>query len=160
MIDTRSGLLAVVILGGIAAGCTVTGKATSNDPAELLQADRDFAARALQAGAAQAFREYLLADALQLPDGQSPRVGRDAIFRAMHVPGLVYTLDWTPRAGEVAGSGDLGYTWGDFELRYVDRDGTAVRRTGKYLNVWQRDTDGHWRVKVDMGNDNPPAKAE
>lgn len=26
---------------------------------------------------------------------------------------------------------------------------------GKYLNIWEKDADGNWKVAVDMGNSSP-----
>lgn len=71
----------------------------------------------------------------------------DRAFEA--VPDM--TLDWVPVAGGVAGSGDLGWTWGTYTATYPGPDGEMGESSGKYLNVWVMTDDG-WRVRVDMGN--------
>ena len=50
----------------------------------LLAADSSFARRSVEIGSAEAFREYLLPEALQLPAGGMPIEGREAIYASMH----------------------------------------------------------------------------
>lgn len=121
---------------------------------ELLERDRAFAARSVEAGAAVAFGEFLHGDALQLPDGQHAVDGRAAIVDGLEAAGTGWTLDWTPRHAAISRDGDMGWTWGEWTLR---RDDPAVPpRHGKYLNVWRRGEDGRFHVVVDMGNSSPP----
>jgi ketosteroid isomerase-like protein len=47
-------------------------------------------------------------------------------------------------------SGDLGYTWGHYE---ITENGESKR--GKYMTVWHRDGSGVWKVVADMGNNDP-----
>jgi len=150
------------LTGAIAAIWMISGCASTPDPARelesLLATDREFSAASVARGAAAAFREYLLEDAVQLPAGSLPVRGRENIFLEMQKGGEGYVLKWEPQEGEVAASGDLGYTWGTYtvEVRSVEgRDGgKAETRTGKYLNVWKKDDRGRWRVLVDTGNSN------
>jgi ketosteroid isomerase-like protein len=64
-----------------------------------------------------------------------------------------YTLDWQPQHVTVSAAGDLGYTWGSYTV--MPKSGPGDISHGKYLNVWQKEENGQWRVLVDMGNDNP-----
>ena len=121
---------------------------------ELLETDRAFAARSVEAGAARAFEEFLAEDALQLPDGQPPVQGRAAIVAGLEALGSDWVLDWEPQTARVGDGGRMGWTWGTWELKPAAGD--AEPRYGKYLNVWQRGRDGRWRVFVDMGNASPP----
>jgi hypothetical protein len=89
---------------------------TEKELAQLMQADREFSAFSVENGAAEAFKKYLMEDALQLPDGQNPIHGRDKIYAEMLLAGTDYTLSWEPRQGEVSSSGDMGYTWGVYVL--------------------------------------------
>jgi len=149
-----SGVFAMLFLFGCVA---VTD--TDAEKAKLLQTDREFAEQSIRAGAAEAFRMYLVKDALQLPAGSNPRFGRDTIYQTMKAAGDGYTLAWEPQDGEVAASGDFGYTWGNYTLSYEDSSGAKQANYGKYLNVWKKQ-DGQWRVLVDMGNDSPKPEAE
>jgi ketosteroid isomerase-like protein len=56
----------------------------------------------------------------------------------------------------VAKSGELGWTWGTYELHTKDADGKPVIRYGKYVNVWRKQKNGEWKVIVDLGNPSPP----
>lgn len=124
----------------------------------LLQTDREFARKSIEAGAAEAFNIYLTEDALQLPAGRNPRSGRENIYQSMKEAGDGYTLNWQPEDGEVSSSGDLAYTWGFYTLSWEDSAGTQTSH-GKYLNVWKK-LDGQWKVLVDMGNSNPAPESE
>lgn len=149
-----AGILSILI---ILSGCQ-----TPPDKMQMLESllttDREFAAASVARGAAEAFREYLLEDALQLPAGSMPIRGRENIYHEMQKGGDGYILKWEPRGGEVAASGELGYTWGTYTIETRSGDGleggeTKIR-TGKYLNVWKKDDAGRWRVLVDTGNSN------
>jgi ketosteroid isomerase-like protein len=137
----------------VAIGCGIDeGRQGRNGAAaaELLAADEAFAAASRAEGPAEAFRRFLLPDALALPNGRDVVRGRAAV-----VAGLAATpeleLLWEPQHAEVSASGDLGWTWG----RYAARAGAQPPSHGKYLNVWRRDDQGRWRVAVDMGNASP-----
>jgi hypothetical protein len=66
------------------------------------------------------------------------------------------TLRWAPDRAEVAESADLGFTIGRWTLRARDAKGDPVQRTGQYVTVWTRGTDGAYRVLVDTSY-RPPA---
>lgn len=124
----------------------------------LLQTDREFSAYSTLHGAAEAFKEYLVEDALQLPAGEAPIHGRENIYQAMSKTSGSYTLSWEPQDGAVAASGDMAYTWGIYTVKVPGEDGSETQSQGKYLNVWRKTIDGQWRVLIDMGNQNPPAE--
>ena len=126
----------------------------------LLETDRAFAKLSADSGAASAFREYLVEDAIQLPANRLPVYGRDAIYTSMSSSELAYTLIWQPQLAEVSKSADMGWTWGNYQMIYFDEDNNKVTSPGKYLNVWLRQPDGTWKVQVDMGNKNPETKSK
>lgn len=121
----------------------------------LFETDREFAKMSLEKGAAEAFRMYLAEDAAQLSAGANPVFGRDSIYQGMLQmrPGSV--LDWEPEDGEVAQSGEMGWTWGQYVLTWRDDQGKEAKSYGKYLNIWEKQEDGQWRVLIDMGNKSP-----
>jgi len=120
----------------------------------LLQADREFSQLSVQRGAAEAFFRYCAEDAVQFPVGGAPLHGREQIRDSL-VSERPYVLRWTPRAARVATSGELGYTWGTYELETTDKEGQPKMHYGKYLTVWKRDPGGPWRVSLDIGNPGP-----
>ena len=125
----------------------------SADQKKLLDADFEFSRTSVKKGAAAAFYLYLADNALQLPEGSLPIYGKKAIYDTM-LHGN-YTLFWTPVKAEVARSGELGWTWGKYIVKVIQEDSSEVTGYGKYLNVWRKQTDGSWKVAVDMGNKSP-----
>ena len=120
---------------------------------KLLHADQEFSRTSVKKGAAAAFYLYLTDNAMQLPEGSFPIYGKKAIFDTMMQGN--YALSWTPIKAEVAESGELGWTWGKFIVVVFKEDGTQSTGFGKYLNIWNKDADGNWKVAVDMGNQSP-----
>ncbi len=126
---------------------------TKVEKENLLQTDIEFAQFSVNNGAAEAFNEYLTGDALQLPAGDNPVEGVKNIYNRMKDNQGNYVLDWSPQYAEVAKLGDMGYTWGTYSLAYKDENGEEQKSYGKYLNIWKKQSDGKWKVAVDIGND-------
>jgi ketosteroid isomerase-like protein len=75
------------------------------------------------------------------------------------IPG--FSLTWVASAAEVGAAGDLGFTIGAYEMELVGPEGTPIRIGGKYLTVWEKQSDGTWLVAADMFNaDGPPSPIE
>ncbi len=125
----------------------------------LLQTDRDFSRVSVEKGAGEAFRLYLADEALSLPDGAAPVIGREAIAQSVQALKDSLLLEWQPQDAEVAKKGDLGYTWGLYTVSRVDAAGKHLLFEGKYLTVWKK-IHGEWKALVDMGNQNPPPKSQ
>jgi ketosteroid isomerase-like protein len=142
-------------LVSFAINCSVQVEMDNDNGKEaLLQTDREFSEYSVAHGAAEAFNNYLLEEAFQLPAGQNPIYGRDGIYQSMLEDDETYTLSWEPQNGAVASSNDMGWTWGIYTITFKTEKG-EVSRQGKYLNVWEKDDEGNWRVLIDMGNQNP-----
>ncbi len=122
---------------------------------KLLTTDREFSDASVKSGAAEAFNRYLTEDALQLPHRQAAIFGRENIYQGMRPNQGHYSLSWEPQAAHVAESGELGYTWGTYRLDVRRAAGGDTTRYGKYLNIWKRQSDGSWKVAIDMGNQSP-----
>jgi ketosteroid isomerase-like protein len=73
-----------------------------------------------------------------------------------------FSLNWQPVKVEVAQSGDLGYTYGTYQLTMNDPAGNPVTDRGKYITVWKKQADGSWKSVADMFNSDlpPPAPAK
>jgi len=50
----------------------------------------------------------------------------------------------TTGSGEAAKAGDLGYTYGKYEIA------GAAPQTGAYVRVWTRDSTGRWLLEADV----------
>ena len=116
----------------------------------LLDADRAFSAMSETKGMKNAFIDYIDSNGVLLRPGQLPIIGADAIDFLTLQDDKAYTLTWEPKDGEVAKSGEIGYTYGVFSLRFKDKD--SVQR-GTYVSIWKLQSDGSWKFTLDSGND-------
>lgn len=128
---------------------------TVQEKTALFETDRQFAIMSLEKGAAEAFRMYLTEDAMQLSAGANPVYGRDSIYQSMLGMPEGAILEWEPEDGEVAQSGEMAWTWGNYILSWRNNQGEEMKSYGKYLNIWEKQEDGQWRVLIDMGNKSP-----
>jgi ketosteroid isomerase-like protein len=150
-------LTAIFLMALVVLSCTQRTEVSVVEETEaLLGTDREFASASVANGAAEAFNDYLLDEAVMLSEGRSPVEGREAIYEIMRGSQDTYTLDWKPVAGEVSKSGEMGYTWGEYTVSAADSNGVIQKNYGKYLNVWKKNSEGEWRVLVDIGNQSPP----
>jgi ketosteroid isomerase-like protein len=120
---------------------------------ELMAIDSVFGERASSLGAAAAMRDFLSDDGVLLATTQlivGPRAGAE-YFESRRS----FSISWVPRDARVAASNDLGYTIGDALSTSLGPTGAATQRFTKYLTVWRRDEDGHWRVVATGANDRP-----
>ena len=97
------------------------------------------------------------ADAVVLPPNAEMVRGRqgvkeffDALIQQMGVPRL--TLD-TIQVDEV---GDTACEVGAYTMKLQPSGGEPVSDNGKYVVVWKRQTDGSWKLAVDIWNTNAP----
>jgi uncharacterized protein DUF4440 len=120
----------------------------------LFSAERAFARDATERGIRAAFLEHFAADGIDF----HPCLGvmrERMLARPAPADPLALVLDWSPQAGAVARSGDLGFTTGPYSLSN-QRDPRAPTRYGYYFSVWKREN-GRWRVAVDAGVSTPAA---
>jgi len=140
----------LVVFGLLAWSSCVELRAAALD--DVLNTDRAFAAAALRNGARAAFVAYAAPDAMMFRDGVGPVVGHAAIAASFRESGGAVP-EWAPEGGEIAASGDLGYTWGYF--RWTASDGSGKQSTGNYVSIWRK-IDGQWKWIVDLGVQGPP----
>lgn len=149
-------LLSILLLAACApAGNPHAGIDHAAEARALLDADRAFAALSEETDPRQAFAAYLAPNAMLVPRRGDPIEGYAAAVASFgEEPG--FELLWQPQFAEVSEGADMGWTWGRWQLRV---DGEQVQH-GKYVNVWQKQAGGEWKVRVDVGNVEPtPAEA-
>ena len=134
--------------------CNITDD-LDTEKRRLLNTDKQFAKMSLEKGAAEAFKSFLTKDAMGMSPGKHPVIGSEKLYEEMKVGQEKYTLSWEPQRAEVASSEDMGWTWGTYVLTLTDDESQEQKHYGKYLNVWERQDDGQWKVAVDMGNSSP-----
>jgi ketosteroid isomerase-like protein len=123
---------------------------SQTDSKAILQADRDFARMASDSGIAAAFVYFAADSATMLRRGSNPIIGREAI-RALFADEAGAALKWDPYFGDIAASGDLGYTLGKSQYIYKDSTGVEKISHGFYVTIWKKQADGSWKYVLDTG---------
>ena len=121
----------------------------------LFKLEANFAADVAKNGHA-AFLTYFADDGVEVVDGGGFNT-KDAMSKQPPWPEGT-TLTWTPVKAEMAASGDLGYTYGNYVYTAKNKEGKLVANHGKYTSIWKKQKNGQWKVVVDMGNSSPESK--
>ena len=139
--------------------------ASAADTKAIEQALRDLDAQWSAAAAAKDLEKtisFYSENALVLPTNAPAATTKDTIRNTwkdlLASPGVA--ISWKTAKVEVARSGDIAYTTGTYELTMNDASGKPINDSGKYVEVWKKQTDGKWKVAVDIWNsDLPPSAA-
>lgn len=98
------------------------------------------------------FISFVSADCQFMPPVNSAVVGalaiRGWISEISALPG--FDLRWRATTVELAPSGDLGYTTGNYNFRVISPDGSPVSDVGTYATIWRKQADGTWKVVVNV----------
>jgi len=141
--------------------------ASNTQPPERVLRDLDTQwAKAAAAKDVEQTIAYYSAEAIVLPPNATGATTKEAVRNAwkdmLASPGLVIT--WQPTRVQLAKSGDMGWVSGTYELTMNDASGKPINDRGKYLEVWEKQTDGNWKCRADMWNSDlavsVPATAE
>jgi hypothetical protein len=135
-------VVVAVVLGAVASAALTADR--SAELSQLVATEREFAARAQQVNARQAFVEYFAANSILFTPFASP-----AFPGLREGPDWSVDIQWWPVAAAISGAGDMGFTTGPSEYRRSPAE--APLRHGHYTSVWQRDPDGRYRVLIDIG---------
>lgn len=65
-------------------------------------------------------------------------------------------ISWHIDRASVAKSGELGYTSGTYDMTFTGPDGKPIPDQGKYVTVWKKQSDGSWKVALDIFNTDLP----
>ena len=126
----------------VGTGSTAASKELKGRKQSLRDADRAFSEAARLRGLADAAREHIRDDGRLHRNGLMPIVGREAIDRYLSErPGR---FTGQGMFADVSAAGDLGYTYGRYEL--------ALKETekGYYVRLWTRDSGGPWKVLLEV----------
>ena len=139
-------LLTAALVAALSGACS----APADDALEtLLETEREFSTASQAYGMKAAFLRFLDDDSI--------------LFRPHPVNGKRYTsgrpdsgvqLSWTPIRAAVAGSGDLGWTTGPYRVAPATEGDPSL--LGYFVSIWKRQSNGRWKVAIDLGTENPP----
>jgi ketosteroid isomerase-like protein len=150
----KSAVVTILIAAGGLIAARPVGKPVQAEIAEnltsLINAERAFSRASETTGIREAFLTWLAPDALVFRP--APVAGRP-VYEKMD-PASPTVLTWEPEVAEIAASGELGYTSGPYRIR-TER-GAKPTVFGHYVSVWKKQTDGTWRVFLDVGIQHGP----
>ncbi|HKR60248.1 MAG TPA: nuclear transport factor 2 family protein [Pyrinomonadaceae bacterium] len=129
----------------VKAKTTVPDVPVATSRKSLLGRDYEFSQSSAKEGVVAAFTKYAAEDVRVFRNDHFPFVGKQAIPEALS--GTKGTLTWDPAFADASRSGDLGYTYGTYEVK---TDG-ALTAKGNYMRFWRK-IDGAWRVVLDVAD--------
>ena len=149
---TRLALLASLMLTSAACSDSHEADATSAESA-LMQADITLASAATNKEMDQ-FYASIFEDVVFLAPNAPIAEGPESFGMLFELPAVA--LYWKPVSANVSDSGDLGYTFGTYELSFDGPGGVRIVDNGKYMTVWKKGLDGSWKIAADMFNTSLP----
>lgn len=148
-INTVKFLIAIFLMFSLFVSCNeldLKVKSRTTSTAELMQMDKEFSDMCQRVGMRKAFLHYISDEGVLLRPGFTPIVGADAVEYLSQVNDTDYSISWKPMQGVISSSGDLGYTYGIYQISMED---TTVK--GTYVNIWQM-KNGQWKFVLESGN--------
>jgi hypothetical protein len=121
---------------------------------ELVKRDWEFSNDSQAKGTRDAFFVYAASDVRLFRNDSYPMLDRKSIKQALGASKDVWTFQ--PDYADVSRSGDLGYTYGTYELRTNDSAKTLTEK-GNYLRIWRHNGEA-WKVILDVANPIPAEK--
>ncbi len=117
----------------------------------LMNLEREVSTATANGNVPVSFGRYLMDESRMHRDGLMPVLTKAAIISYLTQQQLT-RLSFEPMAAGVAASGDLGYTYGKYEL---EKKGAAVEK-GYVVRVWKRDRHGDWKIVAVVANARGP----
>jgi ketosteroid isomerase-like protein len=116
---------------------------------DLLNTDLAFSKLSVEKGKNHAFSDYIHEQGVLIRPNGLPYVGKSTLDSLQNLrPDTAYTLQWKPLYADAAQSGEMGYTYGVWQLTTKD---TSLM--GTYFTIWKKDEKGNWKFILDGGND-------
>ena len=117
---------------------------------EIRDTEKAFSDLAQKDGVAKAFEAYCANDVVMMRNNKLVK-GKDGLkaYFSHQTSSTHFKLSWKPDFVDVSSSGDLGYTYGKYQLTYKDSTGAQVQNTGIFHTVWKRQPDQSWKFVWD-----------
>lgn len=98
-------------------------------------------------------------DAVLMVPGMEIVQGKEAIGTTMRTMSKdpAFSLHFKTTKADVAKSGELGYTWGTYELTLTDpASKKVVHDRGRYVTTYRKQADGSWKAEADIASSAVP----
>ena len=143
-------LLRIATYGTLALLALPARTSPNADPADIVGAERAFAAKVRAVGVRDGFLAWLAPTGVVFRPG--PVIGHTSYEK--QPTGWHGLLAWHPLHAAISGDGKLGWSTGPWTWR---RDSTQKKADayGEYMTVWRKQSDGSWKVALDCGIGHP-----
>ena len=147
----KNNFLGLVSLILILSFTACSNKKTVNDSKVLSDTDRFYSALSAEKGMNASFLAMFDSSAVLLRANKMPIEGYEAIRTSLlNESDSTFTLTWEPKFAKMAASGEMGYTYGTYQIKYKATD--SIAGVGKYATIWIKKSDGTWKAILDTGN--------
>jgi len=118
----------------------------------IIEADQAFSRLSEKVGIHKSFLQTIDSSCILLRSNLKPIVGSNAIITLFKKgDDSKYIMVWKPLSAEVSASGDMGFTYGIYELHVKNE--ISKPQKGTYLSIWKKNPDGKWKLWLDTGNE-------
>ncbi|TSA51131.1 MAG: hypothetical protein D4R43_01245 [Sphingobacteriales bacterium] len=122
---------------------------------EIRKTDSLFCVYSIENGFAKALIVFADSEVIKLNDGENPIYGIEKLNKKLGGKEKDETvISWKPIKVEVGLSGDLGYSFGNWEYKTTTEKGDTIYY-GNYFTEWKKQKDGSWKYVLDGGNNTP-----
>lgn len=126
---------------------------------QALRAASDEYSNAEAAKDAERLSSFYTEDAIMYPPNEPTMTGKENIHKyasnVMAIPDLVMSSRNIEL--QVSSAGDLGYTVNILDVKVNDPQGNPISERYRDIHFWKKESDGKWRVMIDIWNLEPPA---
>jgi uncharacterized protein (TIGR02246 family) len=142
-----------VVLTVVALGFGIGAAAVTSDEQTIRDLDKEWS-RAAETKDAEKFASFYSETGSVMPFNAPIATGRAKVQEVwrqlMAKPG--FFLSFAPTRVEVAGSKEVAYDIGTFELKLNDAQGSPMTIPGKYVVIWKKQKGGDWKAEADIFN--------
>ena len=156
MEDFMRSILSMIVIGVIFSAFSLFGQTDNSSELKMsINNMTDKYSQAMLSGDYNTIAGFFTDDAIFLPAYEPTVRGKDAILQnnKKNVESGVKYSSFKINSTDAFGSGDLVYEIGAYNVSFTAPDNkTALNDQGKYLNIWQKQNDGSWKLKVETWN--------
>ena len=123
-------------------------KTKSESLLEIIETDKAFSKKCFEEGMSNSFSTFADDGVYKISEGAYPIIGRKELEKNFNAKSTKdFKLQWYPVKAEVAESGDMGYTTGNWKITTPD---STVHSC--YESMRKRQKDGTWKYVLDGGS--------
>ena len=138
--------------------------ASKADSGVLLETDKAFSKMSAEKGIKESFLFYAADDVIKMRNKNFAIMGKDEMkkmYEEDEIEGGEPSMTWEPLKADIAASGDLGYTFGNWKMRIADTTASGGNTYyGNYVSIWKKMADGQWKFVLDGSTSTPAPESK